>query len=261
VQSAQAKLEQEKTAAGLAETQYKRFKDLADKGYVSQQELDTSRAAYDTALAQVQAAEKDIAEAQARVHQARAGVAQAKAGQVSSTGQVETAQAAVQQVEVSKAQFAKDTAQVEVSRAAVAEAELHLAQTKIATPIPGRVGRKAVAPGMEIAPGQALLAVVSPRLWVVANFKETQLRRLQAGQAVEVSVDALPGVTLHGTVDSFSPASGAEFSLLPPENATGNFTKVVQRIPVKITFDPSELSTYANRLTPGLSVVVKVKVK
>jgi membrane fusion protein (multidrug efflux system) len=259
--SSAAKLDQAKTAAGLAQSQYQRFKDLADKGYVTAQELDTQRAALDTAKAQVAAAEKDVSQAEARVKQAKAGVAQAQAGQVQSAGQVESAKAAAVQIDVAKAQYAKDAAQIQSSQADVAEAQLHLTQTKIMAPFPGRMGEKAVAPGMEISPGQQLGALVSPRLWVVANYKETQVRRLALGQAVDVTIDALPGVVLHGKVDSFSPASGAEFALLPPENATGNFTKVVQRIPVKITFDNSELEPYTDKLTPGLSVITKVRVK
>ena len=109
--------------------------------------------------------------------------------------------------------------------------------------------------------GQVLFALVEPNPWIVANFKETQLARVRAGLAAEVSVDAIPGRSLRGTVDSVSPASGAQFALLPPDNATGNFTKVVQRVPVKILLDRRSLEDVGDRLRPGLSAVVDVRVR
>ena len=123
------------------------------------------------------------------------------------------------------------------------------------------MGNKNVEVGNRLPVGQAIYAVVQPDLWVVANFKETQLTRMHAGQPVELTVDAVGGKTFTGKVDSISPATGAQFALLPPDNATGNFTKVVQRVPVKIVFDADSVRGFEDRIRPGLSVVVNVRVR
>ena len=114
------------------------------------------------------------------------------------------------------------------------------------------MGNKNVELGNRVQVGQALYALVQPDLWVVANFKETQLTRMQAGQGVDVTIDAVGGKTFTGRVDSISPATGAQFALLPPDNATGNFTKVVQRVPVKIVFDAESVRGYEDRLAAGV---------
>ena len=136
--------------------------------------------------------------------------------------------------------------------------QINLARTMIFAPISGKIAKKNVDPGKYVQPGQALLEIVRPDTWVVANFKETQVAKMAVGQPVEVRVDAYPGRTFAGHIDSVQPGTGAVFSLLPPENATGNFVKVVQRVPVKIVmespFDP------AHPLWPGLSVVATVDV-
>ncbi len=115
--------------------------------------------------------------------------------------------------------------------------------------------------GNRVQAGQTLFAFVEPDVWVVANFKETQLSKMRPGQAVELFLDAVPGQALHGTVDSVAPASGAEFALLPADNATGNFTKIVQRVPVKIVLDPETVRDLGGRLLPGLSTVVDVRIR
>jgi membrane fusion protein (multidrug efflux system) len=122
------------------------------------------------------------------------------------------------------------------------------------------VGNKNVEVGNRVQVGQALVAVVDNDCWISANFKETQLKKMYAGQPVEITVDAIGGHVFRGRVDSISPASGAQFALLPPDNATGNFTKVVQRVPVKIVFDADSVRGYEERLRPGLSAVVSVRV-
>ena len=117
--------------------------------------------------------------------------------------------------------------------------------------------------GQRVTAGQQLAAIVEPEVWVTANFKETQLARMKPGQKVHVKVDAFPGQELEGHVDSFAPASGASFALLPPDNATGNFTKIVQRVPVKVVFEAERLKSLgeqANRIVPGLSVQVEVEI-
>jgi membrane fusion protein (multidrug efflux system) len=115
--------------------------------------------------------------------------------------------------------------------------------------------------GARVQPGQQLAAVVQDNVWVTANFKETQMAGLQPGQSVNLQVDALPGQHLVGHVDSFSPASGNQFALLPADNATGNFTKIVQRVPVKITLDPADIQRLSGRLVPGMSVIAEVPLK
>ena len=148
-------------------------------------------------------------------------------------------------------------AQVEQARALLALAETDLDATVLRAPVDGVVGNRGVRVGQYVRPGQYLLSVVPlAGVWVDANFKETQLARIRPGQPVRIEVDAFAGQVVTGKVDSFAPASGAKFSLLPPENATGNFTKVVQRVPVRIVVSPD--NPLAGQLRPGLSVVVKV---
>jgi membrane fusion protein, multidrug efflux system len=149
-------------------------------------------------------------------------------------------------------------AAVQADEAAVEQAELNLSYTKITAPIDGYVTKDAVAIGDYLQVGQALMSLVPPRVWVIANFKETQLRQMQPGQLVDISVDAYPGLKLRGHVDSIQAGSGAAFSLLPPENATGNYVKVVQRVPVKIVLDEDQRAQRA--LGPGMSVVPVVAI-
>ena len=147
--------------------------------------------------------------------------------------------------------------QLEQAQAAVSQAEANLARTRIVAPETGRATRISAAVGGLAQPGQALMMFVPVDVWVTANFKETQLARMRPGEPVEITVDAYPGRTFRGHVDSIQAGSGAAFSLLPPENATGNFVKVVQRVPVKIVFDGDPHV----HLGPGMSVVPTVKVR
>ena len=150
-------------------------------------------------------------------------------------------------------------AQIAQKKAELDQAQLNLSYTSILAPIGGIVGRKAVEPGQNIAPGQQLMSIVNLNdIWVTANFKETQLRDMTIGQKVDIDVDA-NGRVYSGHVERISGASGAKFSLLPPENATGNYVKVVQRIPVKIVLDPG--SNKDHQLRPGLSVTPKVWIR
>lgn len=145
------------------------------------------------------------------------------------------------------------------SEAALQEASLQYEFTKIIAPTDGTIGSRQVESGQLVVPGQALMALVENTPWVVANFKEGQLAKIRVGQKVEIEIDAIPGKTFEGKVDSVSPGSGATFSLLPPDNATGNFTKVVQRVPVKIVFDPESVKGYEDRIVAGLSSYVTIK--
>jgi membrane fusion protein (multidrug efflux system) len=150
----------------------------------------------------------------------------------------------------------RNTRDVDLAQYALADLQIQYATIK--APATGYVGRKNVEVGNRVSSGQTLLVVVEPDLWVVANFKETQLAHMKAGQPVRISIDSIPDKVFDGTVDSFSPATGNEFALLPADNSTGNFTKIVQRVPVKIRFNPDSIHNYESRIRAGESAVVKV---
>jgi membrane fusion protein (multidrug efflux system) len=152
-------------------------------------------------------------------------------------------------------------AQVKVLQAQLKDAQQQLGYNRIVAPVTGRIGKKNIEVGARIQPGQQLAAIVQDDVWVTANFKETQLPGIVVGQEVTVEVDALPKHELIGRVDSFSPASGNQFALLPADNATGNFTKIVQRVPVKITLRPEDLKQFSGRLAPGMSTVVEIDLR
>ena len=250
-----------------------RYQSLFDKDVVSRQQLDQAIAADATAAAQLEASRRRLSAAEAQVGEARAaqGAAadqykqslsqitgtEAQAGQAA--GKLSEANSAPQQVAVRQSEVETTTAEIEQAQAAVRQAELDLSYTKIFAPEDGRVTRKSVELGALLQPGQALFVLVTAEMWVVANFKETQLNRMRPGQSVEINVDAYPDQTFSGHVDSFQTGTGSRFSLLPPENATGNYVKVVQRLPVKIVFD--EQSDSEHLLAPGMSVQPEVKVR
>lgn len=150
-------------------------------------------------------------------------------------------------------------ADLAASEAAVSTSELQLSYATIVAPADGVAAKKTVETGARIQPGQALMAVVEKNVWVLGNFKETQLARMRVGQHVEVKVDAIPGQTFSAHVDSLQPGTGSTFSLLPADNATGNFTKIVQRVPVKIVFD--DLGHFRDRVAPGLSCRPRVDLR
>jgi membrane fusion protein (multidrug efflux system) len=200
----------------------------------------------------VELARSDLAVARSRAEEARAAFSAAQARlEEAKTGEVAS----------QAAQARAEQAQAEVLRlqAVVKQNELNLSYTTIVAPLDGHVARKTVEPGQNVAVGQALLTVVGEDVWVEANYKETDLRRIGVGMPVRVEVDAYPDLSLTGRVDSVQSGTGAVFSLLPPENATGNYVKVVQRVPVKIVFGalPDD-SEYV--LAPGMSVVPTVLV-
>jgi membrane fusion protein (multidrug efflux system) len=203
-------------------------------GALSRQDYGNAEAAAKSATANLHAAEENSAQADSRVIEAKSQFAAAQAG-------VDLAKAQIKEADIG-----------------VNGAELDLSYTKIFAPCDGRVTRKSVEPGSYVQIGQALLAIVPPEVWLVGNFKETQLERVRPGQPVEITVDSL-GRKLRGRVDSVQAGSGARFSLLPPENAVGNFVKVVQRVPVKILFD--EPLPQDQIVGPGLSVYPSVRVK
>ncbi len=170
------------------------------------------------------------------------------------------ARAAAAQVDLDRADLETMTAQVGLAEASLRQAELNLSYTKLLAPTAGRVTHRTVEQGAYIGVGQSLLAIVPDNVWVVANFKETQLKRIRPGQPVSIEIDAYPDKRFKGKVDSLQAGSGANFSLLPPENAVGNYVKVVQRVPVKIIFD-EPLNDTGLDIAPGMSVEPKVTVK
>ena len=162
-----------------------------------------------------------------------------------------------QQLNVLESQKAQAAAALEGQRAAKNLASINLGYTRIVAPVDGMVSERRVRAGQYLSVGTQVISLVPlPNVWVIANYKETQLTNVRIGQTARVTVDAFPGKVLHGRVDSWSPASGAEFALLPPDNATGNFTKVVQRIPVKIVLDQD--ASLAELLRPGMSVIATI---
>jgi membrane fusion protein (multidrug efflux system) len=234
-----------------AQDDLRRYKQLVDKREVSQQIYDQALATAKSSTANVAAAQASESAAQQFVQQAQSRVTQATANQA-------YAQTGPQQVSSTKARVQAAIADVQQKRALLQQAELNLQYTKIIAPVSGVVN-KTVVVGLNVDPGQQLLTVVPlDEVWITANFKETQLRHMQVGQKADIHVDS-SGRTLHGHVDSIAGATGPLFSLLPPENATGNYVKIVQRVPVKIVLEPGE--NRDKRLRPGMNVVPDVYLK
>jgi len=266
--AAAAGAEEVRTASDLA-----RYKELFEAKRISPQQFDAATAAATAAAAQHEAARQAIHAAEAGVVVAEADikvaadnlkfseaqVAQADAKVAEQQAKLADAQAAPHRIAAAESQLAAATADLARLRALVEQAELELSYTKVAAPEDGQVTRKAVEPGAMFQAGQAMMAVVPANVWVVANFKESALGRIRPGQKVEVTVDACSGKVFKAHVDSIQSGTGARFSLLPPENATGNYVKVVQRVPVKIVFDKPPDPAY--RLAPGLSVIPTVEIE
>lgn len=232
VGASDARIAQNAAQVTRTEADFRRAETLvrADNGAISRQAFELARADFDAAQA---------AHSAAVSARASAGAALAAA----------------------RAQESVAAAQLQKAQAAVALARLQIDYTVVRAPESGRVAKKNVEVGQQLQPGQPILSVVSDRVWVVANFKESQLRQLRVGETVDVKVDAIEGRTFRGQVDSFSPGTGAKFALLAPDNSTGNFTKIVQRVPVKIVFDPGSIGDAAPRLAPGLSALVTVHLR
>jgi membrane fusion protein (multidrug efflux system) len=163
-------------------------------------------------------------------------------------------------VKVAHAQEEAARAEAEAALAQVKNSELQLSYCTIVAPVSGRIAQKTVQTGNRVSVGQALMAVVEDNVWIEANFKETQLERIQVGQPVDIKIDALPHYRFKGRVDSLQPGSGSNFALLPPDNATGNFIKIVQRVPVKILFDPESIKAVRDKIVPGLSTEPSIAV-
>jgi membrane fusion protein (multidrug efflux system) len=228
-----------------------RYKMLIDKQEISQQQYDQAVASAQAAAATLNAARANADAYAAQIEQAQSKLQQANAD-------LRNAGTAPQTMRAIRARAESAQAFANQKKAALDQAELNLKYTKVIAPVSGAVSNRTVEVGQNVQPGQEMMKVIplgEGDLWVTANFKETQLKKMKPGLPAEISVDAT-GKTYKGRVDSIAGASGARFSLLPPENATGNYVKVVQRIPVKIVFDKDE--TKGHELRPGMSVVPKV---
>ncbi|WP_373531279.1 HlyD family secretion protein [Vampirovibrio sp.] len=259
VSQARHLLEQQAVQYQKAQSDYARYKG-ADPEAISAQQLETAFTALKGADAAQNSAQANLRQAEARLAQTQSSVSGNVSKLTQSQGVAQSAQAQTLQLAVVKAQYDAALASVQMAEDEVRQAQLNVGYTRILAPVSGKIGKKSVEVGQRVQPGELLMAVVSPEVWVVANYKETQLSRMRPGQSVEIEVDAFPSHHFEGVVNSFSPASGAQFALLPAENATGNFTKIVQRIPVKILLKPDSVKGYENLLVPGMSTVVSVKV-
>jgi membrane fusion protein, multidrug efflux system len=258
LKTAEANVRVAEANASKAAQDVERYKALVARDDIPRQQYEQAVSDAEAARANVDAQKAAVTEAQQNVLAAEKSVDQARArvGQADAT--VEGAMTGPQQVKSSEARAQAAAAKVAQKRAEVEQAELNLKYTTITAPATGIVARRSVEVGQYVEPGQLLLAVVDlSKVWVVANFKETQLKDMKVGQRADITVDA-NGRTYTGHIESLAGASGARFSLLPPENATGNYVKVVQRIPVIIGFDPGQNNDLM--LRPGMSVTPTVHI-
>jgi membrane fusion protein (multidrug efflux system) len=252
LEAADAKLAQAQANYTRAEADRARYSNLLAKHEISQSEYDRVATEADTDKSAVVGGKADIAAAKQRVSAAQSRLIQRKAD-------VLAAGSAPQQIASSKAKAAAASSDAVRAKAQLTTADLNLGYTKIIAPVSGIIGRKTIEEGQRVQPGQQLLTIIPvDGLWVTANFKETQLRKMKPGQAVTVYADAT-GEDYRGHVDDLAGATGSRFSLLPPENATGNYVKVVQRVPVRIVLEQGENGDH--RLRPGMSVEPKVRIR
>lgn len=251
-QAAKAQLQQAEANNAKAQSDLVRYQQLVEKQEISQQQYDQALAAARVGAATVQAARAAADAAEQQVTQAQAKLVQAEAD-------LRSAYTAPQQMSATRSKAQSAEAIAAQRKAELEQAQLNLQYTKVIAPVAGVVSNRTVEVGQNVQPGQELMKLIPLNdLWVTANFKETQLKNMTVGQKATIAVDAT-GKDYDGHVDSIAGASGARFSLLPPENATGNYVKVVQRIPVKIVFDSGQDKEH--RLRPGMSVEPKVWIR
>ena len=261
---AQAEIDAQDAHLSMARMAFQRAQDLFADGVVAQQQFDEARSMLDAAQAERRAAAQKLAQAQLEIEGAQAdlrtkiqAVERARAQEAEAQALLAGSQAKRQNVVIQQAQVEVERALLQQQAADLAYAQLQLSYTALRAPTTGVVARKNLEVGQVLQVGRPVLAIV-PRqdVWVVANFKETQLHQMRPGQSVTLEVDAYPGEKFKGTVDSISPGTGSIFSLLPPENATGNFVKVVQRVPVKIVLEKTASTEFV--LRRGMSVIATV---
>jgi membrane fusion protein (multidrug efflux system) len=267
VQAARAEIAAREAELTRARLDRARMEELLARTLVARQEFDhadsthaAARALHDAARQRLAVAEAETAQAQAEVASQEVALAQARRLQEEASAVLVSSRGRRGEVGVRTAEVASAEAQLAEARAALREAELNLEYTTVPAPIAGRVTRRTVEVGQVVQPGQPLLAVVDlERVWIVANYKETQLTHVRPGQPARIEVDTHPGLVLDARVDSIQSGTGSRFSLLPPENASGNFVKVVQRIPVKLVLEPGQVDS--RLLVPGMSVVPTIRVR
>jgi membrane fusion protein (multidrug efflux system) len=274
LQAKQAAVAAADASVRAAQADYERSKNDRDRmaslvkaNLVAPQEWEHADATFKTAEAALDAARKRLDQARSEVVQAEASLRAQQAAIGQSVSRMDESRASLQNARSQRQQVRQRQAQVEAGQGRLAQAlanlqqaELNLVYCTIRAPMPGRVSRKAVEMGQVVSPGQALLAVVDlDDVWVVANYKETELTHVRPGQRATVTVDTYPGKVFRARVDSIQAGSGAVFSLLPPENATGNFVKVVQRVPVKLVFERGENADHL--LVPGMSAVPTIAIR
>jgi membrane fusion protein (multidrug efflux system) len=252
LRSAQAQLPAAQQNYDKAQADFNRTQSLVSTGDVAAQQLDADRATEAAAAANLRAAEASVAQAQANLQAAQAKVGAAVAGVSSAQGGYTTAQGRLAQ--------ASDPSQVESAKAQLDLARQNLNYTNISAPVNGFIGEKNVEVGQTVSPGATLLTLIPHHIYITANYKETQMGSMKVGQPVDIKVDAYKGVTFHGHVESINPASQNTYALVPAQNATGNFVKVTQRIPVRIAIDDQDQHSDMP-LRPGMSVETYVKVK
>ena len=256
---AQANIEKSRANAQLAQADLARYLPLMEKGEISKQQYDAAKANADATASALNADQQKLVQAQRNVEISRAQLDASKARVLQAQAGVASAHADIKRVAMRSADAQAKFAKVEQARAQVEAAQLNLSYCNVVAPIDGVVTHKQVEDGQIVQQGQGLMVIVPLQdVWVTANFKETQLRKMRPGQKAYVEVDTY-GKTFPGHVDSISGATGAVVSLLPPENATGNFVKVVQRIPVKIVLDPIPPDVAV--LRPGMNVDTTVITK
>jgi membrane fusion protein (multidrug efflux system) len=257
--TAQARVREVQATAAKANSDLDRMKPLVAKEEISRQQYDAVVAAAANANAAVDSAQSQVKEAQQGISVAQAVLDQERAHMPEVLSRVEAAKSGPQQIAARQAQAESSVAAVQQKQAALAQAEIDLGYAVLRAPIAGLVSQRNMEVGQTVAKGQPLVTIVPlNNLWVTANFKESQLKNMHPGQPVEIGVDAY-GKTYKGHVESIAAATGARFSLLPPENATGNYVKVVQRVPVRIFFEPGQDPEH--RLRPGMSVEPTVLTK
>ncbi len=250
VVSAKAALQGRNADLKSAETQFS----AADSS------IQQAKSALATSKSQTVSAKHAVTVAQAQLRSAQQSVQSAKARSTQAAGQLAQAETTNQQVEVSKSTAKQASARVAQAKAALADALLNLSRTKIYAPCDGTVNKKSILVGNLVQPGTPLMVIIPKQnAWVVANLKETQMEHVKAGLSADIEVDAFPGKSFKGKVDSISLGTGSVYALLPPDNATGNFTKVVQRVPVKIIFDDGQPGL--DRLRLGMSVQATIETK
>ncbi len=252
VRQAQAALPAARQALAEAQANLRRTQSLVRTGDVARAQLDSARAQYAQAQSQYDAAQQSVDVAVANLNGAQQKVGAAQAGVAAAQGTVQSAQGKLSQ--------AQAPAQIAAQRAALAIAAQNLKNSRIYAAIDGTVGEKSVDVGQTVSSGATLLTIIPNNVYITANYKETQVGKMRQGQPVDIRVDAYKGVLFHGKVDSINPASQNTYALVPAQNATGNFVKVTQRIPVKVVFDTStDFTRYPMR--PGMSVETSVLIR